>query len=249
MTRKLTIKVNSAQGLSKGDCEDIADPFVVVCFDSNVSKQLGRTEVVQDNECPTWDHEFEVDVAEQIKELVESGRGEPKMITFCVYDGDVDSCQPLGVAGVSFKELLKKGHVEGDFPVFHGNGGTVNVSVSMKKVKKNSMFTDNGWIKVAGGVAVGTAAVGLLGAYLYNKNKEKKEKQGQLAAVQEEGGNPPEGVDPAEVEYAPQCQAQTSGLPFGLHEHDDSDDDETFKPWWQMEDEDDDEEEPWKLDD
>lgn len=182
MGRKIHVAIKSAKGLKNPDGGgDIADPFVVICFDSKVSQELGRTKVVPNTQNPTWNYKEEIDVSSAIKKLVESGNGEPKMLTFCVYDADTDKARPLGIAGISFQELNKLGEKEGDFPVFYGTG-SVNAHVKMKKK------SDKDWAKVAGGVAVGATALGIAGALLYNKDKKKKEgENGEGSSSKEDG--------------------------------------------------------------
>lgn len=228
MGRSLTITVVSARDLRNADAEEggESDPFVIVCFDNKTDQELGRTETASDTSNPEWDHTFEVDVTSHIEKTIEDTGKEPQMLTFCVYDGDEGSSEPLGVAGLSFSQLVKKGKVEDELPVFMGNG-FVSVKVSMKKVKIGSMLKDDAAVKIAGGVA-GAAALGVLGTYLYKRYQKKKEK---IAEKEEE-------------------DIPRTGIAYGANIEDDDDDEEdrdTMRKWWEMDDEDeeDDEQNRW----
>lgn len=217
MGRNLKITVTSARNLRNADEDEggESDPFVVICFDNNVSQELGRTEVAPDTANPEWNHECEVDVSSPIKDIVKETGEEPKMITFCVYDGDADASEPLGVAGINFAELVKSGKFEGELPVFQGSG-YITVAVEMKKVKISSMLKENAALHIAGGVA-GGAALGALGLYLFNRYEKKKQK---LAEGEE---------DPART-----------GMAYGANVDDDDDEEEdkdNMKKWWEMDDE------------
>lgn len=224
MGRTLNISVNSARDLRNADEDEggQSDPFVVVCFDKKVDQELCRTQVASDTSNPEWNETFEVDVTKHIKTVVDETGEEPEMITFCVYDGDVYSSEPLGVAAVRFEELVKKGKVGGDLEVMDGTG-VVNAAVEMRKVKISSMLKDNAAVKIAGGV-VGVAAVSALGAYLYKRYQTKKDKLAEQ-----------EGVE----------QPRT-GIVYGANiddEEDDEEDKDNLKKWWEMDDEDEEDEE------
>ncbi|CAN8074818.1 unnamed protein product [Agarophyton chilense] len=228
----LTITVHSARDLRNADAEEggSSDAFVLVCFDNKTDQELGRTATVENSQNPTWEHEMQVDVAKHVQSVVDDGLDEPKMITFCVYDADESESEPLGVAGLSFSELVKKGKIkEQELPVFLGEG-FVTVSVALKKVKKSSMLTDDGMLKVAGGV-VGVAALGVAGGYLFQRYQKKKER----LAEEEEAA--------AEVVYDGEGDAGRTGLAFGYNEDSDEEEEDKkgdIKKWWQMEDENDD---------
>ncbi|KAI0560996.1 hypothetical protein FGB62_95g098 [Gracilaria domingensis] len=225
----LSVTVHSARDLRNADEAEggQSDPFVLICFDNKTDQELGRTPTVENSDSPTWDYEMEVDVAKHVQTAVDEGLEEPKMITFCVYDSDETESEPLGVAGVSFSELVKKGKIkEQELPVFLGEG-SITVSLGLKKVKKNSMLTDDGMLKIAGGVA-GVAALGLAGGYLYNRYQKKKERA--------------EEMDGEEVVFG-EDGVKSTGLSYGYNEDSDDDDEEgkgQIKRWWQMEDENDD---------
>lgn len=230
MGRTLTVTVHSARDLRNTDVDEggISDPFVLVCFDNKIDQELGRTPTVEDTVDPVWNHKFDVDITSHIQTAVDEGKEEPEMITFCVYDGDAGASEAIGVAGISFKDLVKQGKIEEqECPVFLGTGA-VTVSVSLNKVKKSSMLTDNAAVKIAGGVA-GAAAVGALGVYLYGRYQKKKEK----------------------AEEAEEDGART-GMAYGYHEDDDDDEEEdrgNIKKWWEMDDDDgEDEEDRWNDD-
>lgn len=231
MGRTLTVTVHSARDLANADADEggQSDPYVIVCFDNKVDQELGRTPTVEDTSEPQWDHTFEVDITSHIQAAVDEGKEEPTMITFCVYDGDAGESEALGVAGIAFKELAQKGKIEGDLPVFMGSG-TINVSVSMKKVKKDSMLTNDTLLKIGGGVA-GAVAIGAIGGFLYKKHQKKKE---QLAEA---------GEDDSRVDMA------YGYIDDGDNEDDEEDEDRgALKKWWEMDDEDeenDDEENRW----
>lgn len=228
MGRTLHIKVVSATGLRNADAEEggESDPFVVVCFDNKVSQELCRTTTASDTSDPEWNEEFDIDITAPIEQAIAETEEEPKMLTFCVYDrdGELDAeTEPLGVSGVSFSDLVKSGKFEGELPVFLGEG-SITVELALKKVKKSSMLKDNAALKIAGGV-VGTAAVGALGYYLFNRYQKKKEKKQE--AAEEEG------------------EEVRTGMAYGADVDSDSDDEDdkgNMKRWWEMEDEDDDDE-------
>lgn len=204
------------------------DAFCVVCFDGNVSQELGRTEIAPETANPEWEHTFEVDVSKHIETVVEETGSEPEKLTFCLYDGDEGSVEPLGIAGVDFSDLVKEGKFEGDLPVIQGSG-IVSVSVEMKKVKIGSMFKEDAALKIAGGVA-GAAALGALGTYLFKRHEKKKQK---LAEEQGEAG---EGEGDENIR---------TGISYGANIDDDDDDEEdkdNLKKWWEMDDEADDDE-------
>lgn len=218
MGRSLAITVVSARELRNADAEEggQSDPFVIVCFDNKVNQELGRTDTVEDSDCPEWNHSFEVDVTPHMEKAIEEDGEEPKMLTFCVYDGDAESSEPLGVSGISFSSLLKTGKYEGELPVFLGSG-FITVSVSMKKVKKDSMLKSDAALKIAGGVAGAAAAAGL-GYWLYNRYQKKKEKQ-------------------EEAEEAEEAEEDTprTGFAYGANIDDDDDDEEdkeNMKQWY-----------------
>lgn len=230
MGRSLSITVVSARDLRNADEEEggQSDPFVIICFDNKVTQELGRTETVENSQNPEWDHSFDVDITSHMEKAIEETEEEPKMITFCVYDGDASESEPLGVAGVSFADLVKNGKFQGEIPVFLGNG-FLTVKIAMKKVKVNSMLKDDAALKIAGGV-VGAAAVGALGVYLFKRYQKKKEK-----VVENE-----------------ETEAKRTGIAYGANIDDDDDDDEdkgNMKRWWEMDDEDDedDEENRWNA--
>lgn len=231
MGRTLSITVHCARDLHNADADEggISDPYVIVCFDNETDKELGRTPTVDNTVDPTWDHSFDVDITSHIEKLVEEGKDEPKMVTFCVYDGDAGESEVLGVAGLSFKDLCKKGNVEKEeLEVFLGTG-VITVSAGLKKVSKSSMINSDAAVKIAGGVA-GAAAIGALGAYLYGRQQKKKEK---LDAGEEED--------------------KRTGMAYGFFEDSSSDEEEEkgqVKKWWQMDDagEDEDEENVWNED-
>lgn len=237
MSRILTITVHSARDLRNADADEggQSDPFVLVCFDNKTTQELGRTPTVPNCESPSWEHELQVDVAKHVRTAVEDeGLPEPNMITFCVYDADESDMEPLGVAGIAFSELVKKGSIkERELPVFLGQG-FVTVSLKLKKVKKSSMLTNDAMLKIGGGV-VGAAALGASAAYLFNRYQKKKDK---LQEAEPEG------------ELEGEFDRERTGLAFGYNEDSDDDDEENkgnIKKWWQMEDEneDDDDEERW----
>lgn len=224
MGRSLSITVESARDLRNADADEggESDPYVIICLDNNTEQELGRTETASDTSNPEWNYSFDVDVTSHIERAIEQTGKEPQMLTFCVYDGDEGSSEALGVAGISFGDLVKNGKYEGEIPVFMGNG-FVTVKVSMKKVKIGSMLKDNTALKVAGGVA-GVAALGALGTFIYQKYEKKKQKL-----------NEDEGVEDTRTGFA-----------YGANIDDDDDDEEergTMKPWYEMEDADDDTEE------
>lgn len=225
MGRSLKIAINSAHDLRNADEDEggESDPYVIVCFDNKVDQELCRTKTAEDTSSPEWNETFDVDVTKHIETVIEETGEEPKTITFCVYDGDADGSEPLGVAGIPFEDLVRKGKIEGDLDVYQGSG-VINASVEMKKVKIGSMLTQDAAVKIAGGVA-GVAALGAIGGYLYTKHKKKKDK------LQER-----EGED-AEV---------NTGLVYGYDVEDEEEDDEEkghMKKWWEMEDEDEEEDE------
>lgn len=233
MGRTLSITVHSAKDLRNADADEggISDPYVIVCFDNKVDQELGRTPTVENTVDPTWDYSFDVDITKHIQAAVDEGKEEPKMITFCVYDGDAGESEALGVAGLSFTDLVKKGSVcEEELKVFQGCG-SITVSASLKKVTKSSMLTGDAAVKIAGGVA-GAAAVGALGAYLYGRYQKKKTKAEEA-----------EGED------------NRTGMAYGHYTDSDSEDEENkgnIKKWWQMDDandDDDDEDNRWNDDD
>lgn len=224
MGRTINISINSARDLRNAD-EDQggqSDPYVIVCFDKNVEQELCRTRVASETLCPEWNETFDVDITKHIQTVVDETGEEPQKITFCVYDGDVTENEALGIAAVSFDELVKKGKVGGDLEVVDGTG-IVNASVKMHKVKISSMLKDNAAVKIAGGV-VGVAAVSALGAYMYKRYQTKKDK-----LAEEEGEDEPR-----------------TGIVYGANVDDDDDDEEdkdNLKKWWEMDDEEDEDEE------
>lgn len=225
MGRTIHITVHSAQGLINADADEggQSDPFVVICFDANVHKEIARTETASDTSSPEWDQSFEIDITKHIETVIEETGEEPEKLTFCVYDGDVSEAQPLGMASLDFSDLVKAGKYEGALPVEEGGEGSISVTVEMKKVKLASMLKDNAAVTIAGGV-VGVAALGALSAYLYKRYEKKK------AKLEEQ-----EDVDIART-----------GIAYGADVDDDDDDEEergNFKKWWEMDDEGDDDEE------
>lgn len=233
MGRTINITIHSARELMNADGDELGqtDAFVIVCFDGNVSQELGRTEIAPETSNPEWEHTFEVDVSKHIETIVEETGAEPEKLTFCLYDGDETSVDPLGYSGVDFSDLVKEGKFEGDLPIVQGSG-IINVSVEMKKVRIGSMFKEDAALKIAGGVA-GAAALGALGTYLFKRHEKKKQK-----IVEEEG----------EVEG--EEDTVRTGLAYGANIDDDDDDEEdkdNLKKWWEMDDEaeDDEEENRW----
>lgn len=234
MGRTLTFTIHSASNLTTSDGEELAgEPFLIVCFDGEVSRELGRTEPASDMSNPEWEHTFDTDVTSQIETIVEETGSEPDRLTFCVYDGDETEREAIGQASLDLSDLLKSGGYEGDLELSGGNG-TVNVAVEMRKARVSSMMTENAALKIAGGVA-GAAALGALGTYLYKKHQKKKQ---QL--------EDDEGVDDTRT-----------GVAYGAPNFNDVDDDEEdedirkgVKPWYEMDDvqDDDDDEERWADD-
>ena len=212
--RKLTVKIKSAEGLlntdTDGSARDVSDPFVVCCFDGNVRHELGRTEVAENTLNPEWNEKFTFDISTQINNHINQELPEPKYLTFYIYDGDVDKCEPLGNVGIYFKELLEKGSVDETYPIKDGTG-TLKIACSLKKVKQPMTGTQKA--AVGAGVAVGATALGLFGAYMLNRRKKKKEE----AAEGEEAGD-------REVE----------------EEYEEDDDEGEKKPWWEFDDDSDD---------
>lgn len=225
MGRTLNVTVHSARDLLNADEVGETDAFVLICFDNKVEQELKRTETIQETTNPEWDESFEIDITSIMESTIEETGEEPKMLTFCVYDGDEGESEPLGVAGIDFSELVKTGKFEGDLEVFQGQG-TIKVTVELKRVKIGSMLKESTALKVAGGVA-GVAALGAVGAYLYKRYETKKEKLGDA-----------EGDD------------ANTGIAYGANVDDDDDDEEdrdAMKNWWEMDDEeeDDDDEQRW----
>lgn len=229
MGRTIHITVHSAQGLINADADEggQSDPFVVICFDANVNKEIARTETASDTSSPEWNQSFEVDITKHIETVIEETGDEPEKLTFCVYDGDVSEAQPLGMASLDFSDLVKAGKYEGELPVEEGGEGSISVTVEMKKVKIGSMLKENAALSIAGGV-VGVAALGALSAYLYKRYENKKVKNEEREDVD----------DPR------------TGIVYGANVDDDDDDEEdkgNFKKWWEMDDEEeeDDDENRW----
>lgn len=228
MGRTIHVTVHSAEGLTNADAAEggQSDPFVVVCFDGNVSQELARTETVSNSSSPEWEQSFDLDVTSAIQNVIDETGEEPQNFTFCVYDGDVSEAEPLGMASLDFSDLVKAGKFSGPLTV-DGGDGSINVTVEMKRVKIGSMLKDNAALSIAGGVA-GVAALGALSAYLYKRYEKKKEKLAE-----------DENVD-----------STRTGIVYGANIDDDGDDEEdkdNFKKWWEMDDEedDDDDENRW----
>lgn len=241
MGRTLTITVRSGSDLTTADGEELAvGSFVVVCFDGDVSRELGRTEVSSETSSPEWEHTFDAEVTPSIEAIVEETGSEPEKLTFCLYtsseedDVEVTQREPLGIAGVDFSDLLKAGGYDGELSLSRGEGGSgsLSVSVQMKKVRIGSMLQENAALKIAGGVA-GVAALGALGTYLYKKHQRKKDKLAEEQGEGEEGATPRTGVE------------------YGANILDEDDEEEGeegitpdgMKPWYEMDDEQDEDEE------
>lgn len=239
MGRTLTITIHSARDLLNADGDEYGetDAFVVACFDGDVSRELGRTEVAPETSSPEWEHTFDVDVTKHISTVVEETGSEPNKLTFCLFDGDETEVEPIGVAGVDFSDLVKAGKFDGDVPIVQGSGN-ISVTIDMKKVKKGSMLKDSTALKVAGGVA-GTAALGAVGAYLFKRYEAKKEKLGEEAQGEDGGEDGEDGGDATRTGFA-------YGANIGQNDEEGEDGDD-LKQWWEMDDEedDDDEENRW----
>lgn len=217
--RKLTVNIISAEGLANADGHypgDVSDPFVICCFDGNISHELCRTKMIENSLNPVWDETFEIDISSEMSRQVGQGLPEPKYLTFFIYDGDVTTSQPLGSAGVLFKDLLRRGEMKGNFPIINGTG-VLRLAVSMKRAKSSSMLSASTLAKVGGGVAVGAAAAGLVAAYLTRKEKKKQKKMGHDRAYGGGWGSGP-------------------SINYGYHSGDSSSDEGGFKPWWDMDD-------------
>lgn len=145
-------------------------PFIVVCFDNDLSNEVYKTASSPGGSQVIWNDAFTVDLKTQFKRILTDGKKDPAYMTFFIFDRGVQGSPSLGSAGVRISLLRETGRVEGDFPVVNGQG-TLNLSVEGEKTRFDWVYSDKAKF-AAGAVGIGAVAAGLTAVAL-NQRKKK----------------------------------------------------------------------------
>lgn len=163
-------------------------PFIVVCFDNDLSNEIYKTASSPGGSQVIWNDAFTVDLKTQFKRLLTDGKKEPAYMTFFIFDRGVQGSPSLGSAGVRISLLRETGRVEGDFPVVNGQG-TLNLSVEGEKTRFDWVYSDKAKF-AAGAVGIGAVAAGLTAVALNQRKKKNSshDKDGDPDREHHEGG-------------------------------------------------------------
>lgn len=172
MGLKVNVSVTSATGIGG------VYPFVVVCFDGDLSNELFKTPAVTAAPTCTWNATFPLDLTTQIKAHIAAGNPEPKYLTFFIFDTGAPGVPSLGSAGVLLNTVHESGIAQGDFQVVNGSGTLALVVSNVKHIQEGEQqaWYKTNTAKIAAGTGVAAVAAGLGGLALHKFNKKKKEK-------------------------------------------------------------------------
>ncbi|PXF47204.1 hypothetical protein BWQ96_02979 [Gracilariopsis chorda] len=174
---RLTVQVTSGANLGG------IYPFVVVCFDGNVAQELHKTAAVRmEGNKATWNETFTIDLTTHMKNMAADGRGEPKYLTFFVFDTGAQDVPSLGSAGVLLDTVKEHGRAHGDFQMVNGTG-SLSLAVLSEKADKEGFFqSDKGKTAAKVGGAAVAIGLGALAVHKYRKHrKQKHDGEGGLA--------------------------------------------------------------------
>lgn len=179
-------------------------PFVVACFDNDLSNEVFKTSATTGGPKAIWqsDNTFTVDLTNVIKNLKADDKPEPTYLTFFVFDTGAPGIPSLGSAGVLLATVRDKGIAKGDFPIVNGSG-SLTIIVSAEKGRAGGWFqSDNAKLAgTVGAVGLGALAAGL-GAMAVNKRREKKKREAAEAADAEQAEQEVEEPDAAAADQA-----------------------------------------------
>lgn len=145
-------------------------PFIVVCFDDDLSNEVYKTSSAPGGRQVIWNDAFTLDLKTHFKSMLTDGKKEPAYMTFFIFDNGVQGNPSLGSAGVRLSLVREHGKAEGDFPVVNGEG-TLNLSVEGEKTRFDWLYSDKAKI-AAGAVGISAVAAGLTAVAL-NQRKKK----------------------------------------------------------------------------
>lgn len=169
----LNVEVQIKSGTNIGG----VSPFVVVCFDNDLSNELYKSGAASGGRKCVWDERFTLDLTTAMKNAVADGRPEPSYLTFNVFDAGVPGMPSLGSAGVMLATVRDQGVAQGDFPIVNGMG-TIALVVGQgpESDKKGWVHSDAAKVAgIAGAVGVGALALGLTARHYNNKKKNKNQ--------------------------------------------------------------------------
>lgn len=188
-------------------------PFVVVCFENDLTNEVYKSAAVNGGPTCTWDESFPLDLTSEVKNIVADGKPEPGYLTFFVFDSGTPGLPSLGSAGVLLSTVRDAGVAKGDFQIVNGKG---SLSLVVEQDKKSWYQTDAAKIAgVTGAVGVAGLAAGLTALAIKKKKKgsededdadtsDKKKKKGLipglLARVTGGGGDDSEEEEEEEEE-------------------------------------------------
>lgn len=170
----VSVAIESAKGVGG------VFPFVVACFDNEVSREVYKTSATTGGERCEWNETFEVNLRAEEKERVTEGRPPPLYLTFFLYDTGTAGVPALGSAGVLLDTVREQGVAQGDFPIVNGKG-TLSLVVDATKrswLRTNAAKTAG----IAGAVGAGALAAGFT-AHAIGKRRKKKRNEEQAAAA------------------------------------------------------------------
>ena len=190
----LVMKINIVSAAGVGGLY----PFVVVCFDGDISNELYKTEATTGGKSAVWNHEHQLDLTANVKALVAAGKPEPTYLTFFVFDTGAPGVPALGSAGVLLETVRDKDKAQGDFPIVNGSGSLRIIVTADKTGHGPSNWSTKK--KIAGGVGVAAVGAGLT-ALAVNHHKKKKKKEAASRADGDESDSDDDGsADHAEGE-------------------------------------------------
>lgn len=179
----LNVEVHIQSGTNVGG----VSPFVVVCFDNDLTNELYKSGAASGGRKCVWDERFTLDLTTAMKNAIADNRPEPTYLTFNVFDAGEPGMPSLGSAGVMLATVRDRGVAQGDYPVVNGTGTlALVVGQGPESEKKGWVHSDAAKVAgIAGAVGVGALALGLTARHYTNKKKNKHHSPGSSS------GGPP----------------------------------------------------------
>lgn len=188
---RVVVTIESGRGLGG------VYPFVVVCYDNDLSHELYKTPATRGNKVSEWGETFEVNLRAEEKGRAAAHQNPPTYLTFFVYDTGRPGAPPLGSAGVLLDTVRQSGVAQGDFPIVNGQRdaslslvvdakGTTTVAGPQGEGESANMP----WYKTktakaaAGAIGAGAVLAGVTAMAVGQKKKNKKKKEQEDLARQ-----------------------------------------------------------------